>query len=117
MLTFYLWAIPIGQLAFAGNYHWFATMLLSLSSLAVMFTKWVIWVTYTVLTVLYITDMHSLSLIRVYSIAISNKQSAEFCQPASLGPNTSVITITFTEVWVESRLIFILQIKIREDEL
>ena len=74
MLTFYLWAIPIGQLAFAGNYHWFATMLLSLSSLAVMFTKWVIWVTYTVLTVLYITDMHSLSLIRVYSIAISNMQ-------------------------------------------
>ena len=51
MLTFYLWTIPIGQLAFAGNYHWFATMLLSLSSLAVMFTKWVIWVTYTHSTV------------------------------------------------------------------
>ena len=46
MLTFYLWAF-----AFAGNYHWLATMLLSLSSLAVKFTKWVIRVTYTHSTV------------------------------------------------------------------
>ena len=31
MLTFYLWAIRIGQLAFAGNDHWLVTMLLSSS--------------------------------------------------------------------------------------
>ena len=43
MLTFYLWAIRIGQLAFAGNYHWLFTMLLSSSGLAVKFTEWVIW--------------------------------------------------------------------------
>ena len=47
MLTFYLWAIQIGQLAFAGNYHWLTTMHLSSSSLAVKFTEWVTWATGT----------------------------------------------------------------------
>ena len=56
MLIFYLWAIGIGQLAFVGNYHWLATMLLSLSSLAVNFTEWV---KMGHLYSQFITDMHT----------------------------------------------------------
>ena len=56
MLIFYLWAIGIGQLAFVGNYHWLATMLLSLSSLAVNFTEWV---KMGHLYSEFITDMHT----------------------------------------------------------